>query len=188
VGLSVRGVRIGYAYGRDSFDGCGCVVAVHFSVCSSRVHFSDCRRAVYGEMLIVVALAAPAFMKSLAQDEVFHIPQAQAYCHKQFDGKESTILIKTMRLSLCVTVVGAVWHPNITTFPGLYFSAVAASTLLARHTCTVDFLRAINVVYACGVASLLFIICNAGTRKVVSFLANCSAAPGMCIFHSCLAD
>ncbi len=74
-------------------------------------------------------------------DEVFHVPQTQAYC----DGRWSE------------------WHPKITTLPGLYVSAVpfahavrtatvaatgnTTAATNAQQLCSVSVLRSINVVY-----------------------------------------
>lgn len=65
-------------------------------------------------------------------DEIFHVPQAQAYCH----GNWST------------------WDPKITTPPGLYLTSVAILKALSLFSgvplpqlCTVRLLRLTNVVY-----------------------------------------
>lgn len=46
-------------------------------------------------------LSAPGQPWPIAQDEVFHGPQSRHYCHGAFE----------------------VWHPKITTFPGIYYLA-----------------------------------------------------------------
>mmetsp|Transcript_3443 Transcript_3443/g.7993 ORF Transcript_3443/g.7993 Transcript_3443/m.7993 type:complete len:353 (+) Transcript_3443:63-1121(+) len=75
-------------------------------------------------------------------DEVFHIPQAQAYCQGGFD----------------------VWDPKITTFPGLYLAAFvflafpiwllrAAGVELDYELCSTRALRSLNIIF--GVGTLL---------------------------------
>ncbi|OWP02768.1 hypothetical protein B2J93_2527 [Marssonina coronariae] len=56
-------------------------------------------------------------------DEVFHIPQAQAYCHGRYD----------------------VWDPKLTTPPGLYIFASAYAKAVAYGKCTPSVLRSFNV-------------------------------------------
>ena len=74
-------------------------------------------------------------------DEVFHIPQAQAYCRR-------------------FPAVGSVPHdPKITTFPGVYLVSALASALTRVSMdmkledlggeCSVGFLRGVNAVLAC---------------------------------------
>ncbi|KAK9450417.1 alpha-2-glucosyltransferase Alg10 [Limtongia smithiae] len=62
-------------------------------------------------------------------DEIFHIPQAQAYCDNKFD----------------------VWDPAITTPPGLYilarlYSAMLSPIVGSRNACSPMMLRSLNVV------------------------------------------
>ena len=63
-------------------------------------------------------------------DEIFHIPQAEAYCKGNFME----------------------WNDKITTLPGLYFITVGILNPLAqwqnRWLCTTSTLRAINVGFA----------------------------------------
>ncbi|PBP18436.1 putative alpha-1,2 glucosyltransferase alg10 [Diplocarpon rosae] len=56
-------------------------------------------------------------------DEVFHIPQAQAYCQGRYD----------------------VWDPKLTTPPGLYIFASAYAKAVAYGKCTPSVLRSFNV-------------------------------------------
>lgn len=84
------------------------------------------------------------------QDEIFHIPQAQNYCQGDW-------------LS---------WDPKITTFPGLYIvsaglyrilrfvvdSGIVFAAAPEGGTCTVDFLRAVNLVMGTACVPVLFSI------------------------------
>ncbi|KAK2626349.1 hypothetical protein QTJ16_004611 [Diplocarpon rosae] len=56
-------------------------------------------------------------------DEVFHIPQAQAYCHGRYDA----------------------WDPKLTTPPGLYIFASVYAKAVAYGKCTPSVLRSFNV-------------------------------------------
>ncbi|KAF7936726.1 hypothetical protein BELL_0829g00040 [Botrytis elliptica] len=57
-------------------------------------------------------------------DEVFHIPQAQAYCRWDY----------------------GTWDPKLTTPPGLYWSSHFLSIVSGFTTCNVHFLRTTNVI------------------------------------------
>ena len=57
------------------------------------------------------------------QDEIFHIPQAQAYCQGDFH----------------------VWDPKLTTPPGLYVFTTIYANLAGVRNCDVDTLRSFNV-------------------------------------------
>ncbi|XP_039582596.1 putative Dol-P-Glc:Glc(2)Man(9)GlcNAc(2)-PP-Dol alpha-1,2-glucosyltransferase isoform X3 [Passer montanus] len=74
-------------------------------------------------------------------DEVFHIPQAQAYCHGRF----------------------LQWDPMITTLPGLYLLSVGAAKPAAwllgwtgSVVCSVGMLRFINLLFSAGNFYLLY--------------------------------
>lgn len=69
-------------------------------------------------------------------DEIFHVPQAEAFCRLRFDH----------------------YHPAITTFPGLYLLATAAYRLVGLPLgirLDVQFLRAINVLLAAALLETL---------------------------------
>lgn len=70
------------------------------------------------------------FVTRLSQDEIFHIPQAQAYCQSKWNQ----------------------WDPKLTTPPGLYLFSISIHKLLPRYLirglgpCTsVSFLRTTNL-------------------------------------------
>ncbi|KAM4782428.1 dol-P-Glc:Glc(2)Man(9)GlcNAc(2)-PP-Dol alpha-1,2-glucosyltransferase isoform 3-T3 [Cyanocitta cristata] len=76
-------------------------------------------------------------------DEVFHVPQAQAYCHGRF----------------------LQWDPMITTLPGLYLLSVGvvkpAAWLLGwtgSVVCSVGMLRFINLLFSAGNFYLLYLL------------------------------
>ncbi|XP_061874545.1 dol-P-Glc:Glc(2)Man(9)GlcNAc(2)-PP-Dol alpha-1,2-glucosyltransferase isoform X5 [Colius striatus] len=76
-------------------------------------------------------------------DEVFHVPQAQAYCHGRF----------------------LQWDPMITTLPGLYLVSVGVvkpAVWLFGWTgsvvCSVGMLRFINLLFSAGNFYLLYLL------------------------------
>ena len=76
-------------------------------------------------------------------DEIFHIPQAQNYCHGNF----------------------FYWDDKITTLPGLYFSSQFFLKVLSsiqnigvRDVCSVMELRSTNVIFIILVFSLIYLI------------------------------
>lgn len=80
------------------------------------------------------------------QDEVFHIPQAQHYCHNEF----------------------GIWNKGITTFPGLYWTSYFLNLILnifGLISCSTWTLRWLNVL----LSSLLPMAANR-CRNMVSFL------------------
>lgn len=75
-------------------------------------------------------------------DEVFHIPQAQAYCRGEY----------------------WVWNDKITTFPGLYLFSSGAFRILQQFVeCNVNFLRFGNVLFV----ALTFYGCVLCRRRLV---------------------
>ena len=66
-------------------------------------------------------------------DEIFHIPQAQRYCHGRFRE----------------------WDPKITTFPGLYLLSAAARGFTGA-LCSKDALRLENLFYALGTHVVMY--------------------------------
>eukprot|EP00903_Cladosiphon_okamuranus_P013487 g12562.t1 len=104
-------------------------------------------------------------------DEVFHVPQAQAYCNGDFGH----------------------WDPKITTPPGLYLSAVAYSRIvrsakamlqglgwatarssIAKERCVVGVLRHVNWVFSLG------------TLMVMRALLSRRMAPAKALAHALL--
>ncbi|XP_061618207.1 dol-P-Glc:Glc(2)Man(9)GlcNAc(2)-PP-Dol alpha-1,2-glucosyltransferase [Phyllopteryx taeniolatus] len=79
-------------------------------------------------------------------DEVFHVPQAQKYCHGKFNQ----------------------WDPMITTLPGLYLVSVGIikpvvrlANMSGEVVCSTAMLRFINLLFNCGNLYLLYrLICR----------------------------
>ena len=87
-------------------------------------------------------------------DEIFHVPQAQKYC----DGHYSH------------------WDPMITTLPGLYISSLAVAKPLnwifdvsMKLSCSVLWLRSINVVYMLGNLLMMLLITHRLNRGNKNF-------------------
>ncbi|XP_071389951.1 dol-P-Glc:Glc(2)Man(9)GlcNAc(2)-PP-Dol alpha-1,2-glucosyltransferase isoform X2 [Centroberyx affinis] len=86
-------------------------------------------------------------------DEVFHIPQAQKYCHGKFNLSQ--------------------WDPMITTLPGLYLASVGVikpvvwlADLTGKVVCSTAMLRFVNLLFNCGNLYLLYlIICKLHLRE-----------------------
>lgn len=84
-------------------------------------------------------------------DEIFHIPQAQKYCHGRFNE----------------------WDPMITTLPGLYLVSVGIikpvvrlADLTGAVVCSTAMLRFINLLFNCGNLYLLYLlICKLHHRE-----------------------
>ncbi|TWW64526.1 dol-P-Glc:Glc(2)Man(9)GlcNAc(2)-PP-Dol alpha-1,2-glucosyltransferase [Takifugu flavidus] len=84
-------------------------------------------------------------------DEIFHVPQAQKYCHGKFNE----------------------WDPMITTLPGLYLVSVGVikpvvwlSGLTGNVVCSTAMLRFINLLFNCGNLYLLYLlICKLHHRE-----------------------
>uniref|UniRef100_A0A3B4UFE9 Dol-P-Glc:Glc(2)Man(9)GlcNAc(2)-PP-Dol alpha-1,2-glucosyltransferase n=2 Tax=Seriola dumerili TaxID=41447 RepID=A0A3B4UFE9_SERDU len=84
-------------------------------------------------------------------DEIFHIPQAQKYCHGKFNE----------------------WDPMITTLPGLYLISVGVikpvvwlADLTGEVVCSTAMLRFINLLFNCGNLYLLYLlICKLHLRE-----------------------
>uniref|UniRef100_H3CYR1 Dol-P-Glc:Glc(2)Man(9)GlcNAc(2)-PP-Dol alpha-1,2-glucosyltransferase n=1 Tax=Tetraodon nigroviridis TaxID=99883 RepID=H3CYR1_TETNG len=105
-------------------------------------------------------------------DEIFHVPQAQKYCH----GKFSEMLWLLLQ-----------WDPMITTLPGLYLVTVGVvkpvawlSGLPGSVVCSPAMLRFINLLFNCGNFYLFYLlICklhhrektHAASRRVLSALS-----------------
>jgi len=89
--------------------------------------------AVYSALLAGVGKQVTDQVPEPYMDEIFHIPQAQAYCAGNYSE----------------------WNPKITTLPGLYLFSVgllrplhllsSSSSLSLLVTCTVPSLRAVNL-------------------------------------------
>lgn len=107
------------------------------------------RWAAFPAYIALVAALWAAFTRAVPyayMDEVFHVPQAQAYCAGRWSD----------------------WDDKITTFPGLYVcSAIvtrAARTLgafSAETACSLASLRALNLVPALGSPPLLYALLRA---------------------------
>ncbi|KAM4569797.1 dol-P-Glc:Glc(2)Man(9)GlcNAc(2)-PP-Dol alpha-1,2-glucosyltransferase [Odontesthes bonariensis] len=76
-------------------------------------------------------------------DEIFHVPQAQKYCHGKFNE----------------------WDPMITTLPGLYLVSVGVikpvvwlAGLTGAVVCSTAMLRFINLLFNCGNLYLLYLL------------------------------
>ncbi|XP_076008264.1 dol-P-Glc:Glc(2)Man(9)GlcNAc(2)-PP-Dol alpha-1,2-glucosyltransferase [Genypterus blacodes] len=76
-------------------------------------------------------------------DEIFHVPQAQKYCHGKFSE----------------------WDPMITTLPGLYLVSVGVikpvvwlADLKGAVVCSTAMLRFINLLFNCGNLYLLYLL------------------------------
>lgn len=98
-------------------------------------------------------------------DEIFHVPQAQKYCHGKFNE----------------------WDPMITTLPGLYLASVGVikpvvwlADLTGKVVCSTAMLRFLNLLFNCGNLYLLYlIICKlhfkektkTASRRVLSALS-----------------
>ncbi|KAM6986518.1 dol-P-Glc:Glc(2)Man(9)GlcNAc(2)-PP-Dol alpha-1,2-glucosyltransferase [Aplochiton taeniatus] len=98
-------------------------------------------------------------------DEIFHVPQAQKYCHGKFNE----------------------WDPMITTLPGLYLASVGVikpvvwlADLTGKVVCSTAMLRFVNLLFNCGNLYLLYlIICKlhfkektkTASRRVLSALS-----------------
>ncbi|KAK1906622.1 Dol-P-Glc:Glc(2)Man(9)GlcNAc(2)-PP-Dol alpha-12-glucosyltransferase [Dissostichus eleginoides] len=84
-------------------------------------------------------------------DEIFHVPQAQKYCHGKFNE----------------------WDPMITTLPGLYLVSVGVikpvvwlADLTGQVVCSTAMLRFINLLFNCGILYLLYLlICKLHSRE-----------------------
>lgn len=84
-------------------------------------------------------------------DEIFHVPQAQKYCHGRFNE----------------------WDPMITTLPGLYLVSVGIikpvvrlANLTGAVVCSTAMLRFINLLFNCGNLYLLYlIVCKLHQRE-----------------------
>ncbi|XP_046870613.1 dol-P-Glc:Glc(2)Man(9)GlcNAc(2)-PP-Dol alpha-1,2-glucosyltransferase [Hypomesus transpacificus] len=76
-------------------------------------------------------------------DEIFHVPQAQKYCHGKFNE----------------------WDPMITTLPGLYLVTVGVikpmvwlADLSGKVVCSTAMLRFVNLLFNCGNLYLLYLL------------------------------
>ena len=91
------------------------------------------------------------------KDEIYHIPQAQKYCHENF----------------------LEWDPKITTFPGLYITSYIIYKLLALLSlhikCSVTFLRATNTGLSFIILFALYKVCS----KVITLLSYCEEISNM---------
>lgn len=84
-------------------------------------------------------------------DEIFHVPQAQKYCHGRFNE----------------------WDPMITTLPGLYLVSVGIikpvvrlADLTGAVVCSTAMLRFINLLFNCGNLYLLYLlVCKLHQRE-----------------------
>jgi alpha-1,2-glucosyltransferase len=114
-----------------------------------------------------------------AQDEIFHIPQAQAYCSGNWSH----------------------WDQKITTLPGLYVVTVGAvnamkslrslaPSLIPAVECDTDTLRQINIVFAVTTVVLVFLLLRRLNSAPVSSLwvllrtAFIAALPTHAFFYS----
>lgn len=98
-------------------------------------------------------------------DEIFHVPQAQKYCHGKFNE----------------------WDPMITTLPGLYLVSVGVikpvvwlADLTGKVVCSTAMLRFVNLLFSCGNLYLLYLLTcklhlkdktRGASRRVLSALA-----------------
>ncbi|XP_054255797.1 dol-P-Glc:Glc(2)Man(9)GlcNAc(2)-PP-Dol alpha-1,2-glucosyltransferase [Indicator indicator] len=87
-------------------------------------------------------------------DEVFHVPQAQAYCHGRF-----------LQFYNPVSLSPSQWDPMITTLPGLYLVSVGVVKPAAwlfgwtgSVVCSVGMLRFINLLFTAGNFYLLYLL------------------------------
>ena len=98
-----------------------------------------CAFAGYGALLYFVAQLFAQRVNEAYMDEIFHVPQAQAYCNGQWRH----------------------WDDKITTFPGLYIVAVGFDALAARAIgngyagCNLTALRAVNLMFSFATVLLL---------------------------------
>ncbi|KAM9845973.1 dol-P-Glc:Glc(2)Man(9)GlcNAc(2)-PP-Dol alpha-1,2-glucosyltransferase [Aulostomus maculatus] len=84
-------------------------------------------------------------------DEIFHVPQAQKYCHGRFSE----------------------WDPMITTLPGLYLISVGVikpvvwlADLTGEVVCSTAMLRFVNLLFNCGNLYLLYLlVCKLHVRE-----------------------
>ncbi|KAM8908007.1 dol-P-Glc:Glc(2)Man(9)GlcNAc(2)-PP-Dol alpha-1,2-glucosyltransferase [Spinachia spinachia] len=84
-------------------------------------------------------------------DEIFHVPQAQKYCHGKFNE----------------------WDPMITTLPGLYLVSVGfikpvvwLADLTGQVVCSTAMLRFINLLFNCGNLYVLYLlVCKLHLRE-----------------------
>ncbi|XP_061663924.1 dol-P-Glc:Glc(2)Man(9)GlcNAc(2)-PP-Dol alpha-1,2-glucosyltransferase [Syngnathoides biaculeatus] len=109
-------------------------------------------------------------------DEVFHVPQAQKYCHGKFNQ----------------------WDPMITTLPGLYLASVGIIKPVVRLAdmsgevvCSTAMLRFVNLLFNCGNLYLLYrLTCRlhprektrTAARRILSAL-SLSAFPVLYFFN-----
>jgi len=105
--------------------------------------------AGYSVLLACLASQVAQFVPQPYMDEIFHIPQAQAYCAGNYTQ----------------------WDPKITTLPGLYLFSVGllrplhfliSPSLPLIATCSVVMLRSVNLLIA--LTNLLLIHCLTGAR------------------------
>jgi len=105
--------------------------------------------AVYPVLLAGIANLVGKMLPQPYMDEIFHIPQAQAYCAGNFTQ----------------------WDPKITTLPGLYLFSYGLlrpahfllfPSLPLITSCSVVMLRSVNLLIA--LTNLLLIHCLTGTR------------------------
>ncbi|KAK0130699.1 Dol-P-Glc:Glc(2)Man(9)GlcNAc(2)-PP-Dol alpha-1,2-glucosyltransferase [Merluccius polli] len=98
-------------------------------------------------------------------DEIFHVPQAQKYCHGKFNE----------------------WDPMITTLPGLYLASVGIikplvwlADLTGKVVCSTAMLRFVNLLFNGGNLYLLYLLTcklhlreksKSATRRILSSLS-----------------
>jgi hypothetical protein len=92
----------------------------------------------------------------MPQDEIFHVPQAQAYCRGDFHGEFVCYALFFAVLSR-TPAMETVWDGNITTYPGIYLSAAVAKAIVPGFDCSVTSLRLLNTLFAVCFAWLVLV-------------------------------
>lgn len=113
---------------------------------------------LYG-VLIPTSVHVSEHVPAPYMDEIFHVPQAQAYCAGRF----------------------VEWNSKITTLPGLYVVSASLAWWMGDAFCQLSALRGLNALFALLLCTVLLRIDN-GRRGVLAVLADV-ASPTIAFFH-----
>ena len=116
--------------------------------------------ATFGALLHVVSQLIDQYVPQPYMDEIFHVPQAQAFCRGQWQH----------------------WDDKITTFPGLYVAAVGINSVASRMfgdgygSCSVSALRSVNLLFSFATAIVLERFMHARRALAADSLGHSGAA------------
>ncbi|RIA92946.1 Glycosyltransferase Family 59 protein [Glomus cerebriforme] len=102
------------------------------------MHLQQTFLIIHTISLVIVAYLVNDFVPEPYMDEIFHVSQAKQYCKGNFYE----------------------WNPKLTTPPGLYIISnliiKPLSTIFLHDLCSINFLRAINILFGIGLYQILW--------------------------------